>query len=61
MQERREPVTKVIFSVVVAAATRPLPRDEGMVGDHGAPEAGKLSPDVVERQRAAKERAVQSP
>ena len=48
---RYEPLTiftpkKVInrakFDVVVVV-TRPLPRDGGLVGDHGAPEAGQLS------------------
>ena len=37
---------------------RPLPRDGGMAGDHGAPESGKLprfGPEVLERQVVAKE------
>ena len=43
------------ISVVV---TRPLPRDVGMAEDHGASQAGQLpgpGPEVVERQRVAKE------
>ena len=38
--------------------TRPLPRDGGMAEDHGAQEAGQLlrpGPEVVQRQRVAKE------
>ena len=38
--------------------TRSLPRDGGMAGDHGAPEAGQppgSGPEVVKRQRVAKE------
>ena len=36
--------------------TRLLPRDGGMAEDHGAPELG---PEVVEKERVAKERAAQ--
>ena len=48
--------------VVVAAVTRSLPRDGGMTDDHGAPEAGQLPssrPEVVKRQKVAKEQAAQ--
>ena len=46
------------MTFATVAVTRPLPRDGGMAQDHGAPETGKL-PEVVKRQRVAKERAAQ--
>ena len=46
--------------VVVVVVTPPLPRDGGIAEDHGAPESGKLpGPEVVEKQRVAKEQAAQ--
>ena len=35
--------TVKLEKVVVVVVTRPLPRDGGMAGDHGAPKAGQLS------------------
>ena len=55
-----------IFETSIGApvATRPLPRDGGMVEDHGAPEAGQLStpgPEVVERQSRRKASGTKNP
>ena len=53
------PINNTLPHLVV---TRPLPRDGGMVEDHGAPEAGnslRHGPEVAERQRITKERAAQ--
>ena len=44
--------------IAVVVVTRPLPRDEDMAKVHGAPEAGNSpgsGPEVVERQRVARE------
>ena len=45
----------------IVVITRPLPRNGGMTENHGAPEPGQLSrtwkPEMIERQRVAKERA----
>ena len=48
--------------VVVVVVTRPLPRDGSMVEDHGTQKPDNSpwpGPEVVERQKIAKERAVQ--
>ena len=50
------------MAYVVVVVTRPLPRDVGMAEDHGAPEASNSPgprPEVVKRQRIAKERVAQ--
>ena len=52
----------VVVVVVVVAVTRPLPRDGSMVEDHGTQKSDNspgLGPEVVERQKIAKERAAQ--
>ena len=32
----------IVFQILLLLITRPLPRDESMAEDHGAPEAGQL-------------------
>ena len=49
---------KNLCFLLLLLVTQTLLRDGGMVGDHGAPEAGQLprsGPEVIERQRVAKE------